>query len=45
MKERDTINTDIADRELTITRVFNSPRELVWKAWTDPDHIIVKRLN
>ncbi len=24
-------------RELVITRVFNAPRELVWKAWTDPD--------
>jgi uncharacterized protein YndB with AHSA1/START domain len=22
-------------RELTITRVFDAPRELVWKAWTD----------
>lgn len=23
--------------ELEITRVFNAPRELVWKAWTDPE--------
>ncbi len=23
-------------KELTITRVFDAPRELVWKAWTDP---------
>lgn len=23
--------------ELKITRVFNAPRELVWKAWTDPE--------
>lgn len=22
--------------ELTITRVFDAPRELVWQAWTDP---------
>ena len=21
--------------EFTITRTFNAPRELVWKAWTD----------
>ena len=21
-----------------IIRIFNAPRELVWKAWTDPDH-------
>jgi uncharacterized protein YndB with AHSA1/START domain len=27
------------DREFTITRVFDAPRELVWKAWTDPDHV------
>jgi uncharacterized protein YndB with AHSA1/START domain len=25
--------------EITITRVFDSPRELVWKAWTDPKHL------
>ncbi|MDE1767918.1 MAG: SRPBCC domain-containing protein [Candidatus Micrarchaeota archaeon] len=23
-------------KELTITRTFDAPRELVWKAWTDP---------
>lgn len=23
--------------ELTITRIFDVPRERVWKAWTDPD--------
>ncbi len=28
-------------RELTIMRVFDAPRELVWKAWTDQN--IVKR--
>ena len=30
---------DTADREITITRVFNAPRELVFKAWTDPKHV------
>jgi uncharacterized protein YndB with AHSA1/START domain len=25
-------------RELTITRVFDAPRELVWRMWTDPAH-------
>ncbi|WP_158943042.1 SRPBCC domain-containing protein [Granulicella sp. S190] len=25
--------------ELWITRVFDAPRELVWKAWTDPEHM------
>jgi uncharacterized protein YndB with AHSA1/START domain len=26
-------------KELAITRVLNAPIELVWKVWTDPDHI------
>lgn len=25
--------------ELLITREFNAPRNLVWKAWTDPEHL------
>jgi len=24
-------------RELTLTRVFDAPRELVWRAWTEPE--------
>ncbi len=28
-----------AQRELIVTRSFNAPRELVWKAWTDPHHL------
>jgi len=28
-----------ATKELTITRTFNAPRELVWKTWTDVKHI------
>jgi uncharacterized protein YndB with AHSA1/START domain len=28
-----------ADRELTITRLLNAPIELVWKVWTNPEHI------
>jgi uncharacterized protein YndB with AHSA1/START domain len=24
--------------ELVITRTFDAPRDLVWKAWTDPEH-------
>jgi uncharacterized protein YndB with AHSA1/START domain len=28
-----------ADRELVITRIFDAPRELVFKAWTDPKHV------
>jgi uncharacterized protein YndB with AHSA1/START domain len=26
-------------REITLTRVFDAPRELVWRAWTDPKHL------
>ena len=25
---------------LVITRVFDAPRELVWKAWTEPEHLM-----
>jgi uncharacterized protein YndB with AHSA1/START domain len=28
-----------AERELVITRVFDAPRELVWRAWTEPERI------
>jgi uncharacterized protein YndB with AHSA1/START domain len=28
-----------ADRELSITRILNAPRELVWEVWTNPEHI------
>lgn len=28
------------ERVIEITRVFNAPRTLVWKAWTDPKHFM-----
>jgi uncharacterized protein YndB with AHSA1/START domain len=28
-----------ADRELTITRIFDAPRALVFKAWSMPEHM------
>jgi uncharacterized protein YndB with AHSA1/START domain len=28
-----------SEREITITRVFNAPRKLVFDAWTQPEHI------
>jgi len=31
--------TQSEKQELTITRVFDAPRELVWKAWTDPERV------
>jgi uncharacterized protein YndB with AHSA1/START domain len=27
------------EHELVLTRVFDAPRELVWKVWTDPKHV------
>jgi len=32
--------TDTSDRELVFTRLFDAPRELVFKVWTDPSHLI-----
>ena len=29
----------ITDREFSNSRVFNVPREFVFKAWTDPNHL------
>jgi uncharacterized protein YndB with AHSA1/START domain len=27
------------DHQVLITRIFDAPRELVFRAWTDPDHV------
>jgi len=32
--------TTMTEKELVITRVFDAQRELVWKAWTDPEHLM-----
>jgi uncharacterized protein YndB with AHSA1/START domain len=29
-----------ADREIVLSREFDAPRELVWRAYTDPAHIV-----
>jgi uncharacterized protein YndB with AHSA1/START domain len=29
-----------SEREIAATRVFDAPRELVWRMWTDPRHVI-----
>ncbi|HWK90113.1 MAG TPA: SRPBCC family protein [Longimicrobium sp.] len=31
--------SDTADREIVLQRVFDAPRELVYRAWTEPDHL------
>ena len=33
-----TADSKAPTRDLTMTRVFDAPRALVFKAWTDPDH-------
>jgi len=35
----ETRKIDTSDRELLITRKLNAPVQLVWEAWTDPEHI------
>ena len=39
MPARDGAAEAPSDREIVTTRVFDAPRELVFKAWTDPDHL------
>ncbi len=31
--------SETSDRELVISRMLNAPVELVWEAWTKPEHI------
>jgi len=33
------IKTGATDRELVIERTFNAPREVVFKAWTEPEQL------
>ncbi|MBS1531084.1 MAG: SRPBCC domain-containing protein [Bacteroidetes bacterium] len=30
---------ELQDRELVITRIFDAPRSLVFKVWTEPEHV------
>ena len=40
MAEKNSPAANAAQGELIITRIFHAPRELVWKAWTDPKHLM-----
>ncbi|SHM90186.1 SRPBCC family protein [Mucilaginibacter sp. OK098] len=33
-------NSSTKNRELIISRTLNAPIELVWEAWTNPEHIV-----
>jgi uncharacterized protein YndB with AHSA1/START domain len=35
----DSTPVDTADQEVLITRIFEAPREQVFRAWTDPDEV------
>ena len=35
----DPIRVAAADQEILITRIFDAPRERVFRAWTDPDEV------
>lgn len=39
MTTRNDAPRDTADREITLSRIFSAPRELVFDAWTDGKHI------
>ena len=39
MAARNSSAAESTDRELVITRVFDAPRELIWKALTVPEHL------
>lgn len=38
-EEKNSPGKEHATRVLVITRVFDAPRELVFKTWTDPEHV------
>jgi uncharacterized protein YndB with AHSA1/START domain len=40
MARRSNLAKKIVEQELVITRVFDAPRELLWKAWTDPERLM-----
>jgi uncharacterized protein YndB with AHSA1/START domain len=40
MDARSSAATESADRVLEIERIFDAPRSLVFKAWTEPEHLV-----
>ncbi|MDB6123457.1 MAG: polyketide cyclase [Pedosphaera sp.] len=39
MSARNELATESSERELIITRIFDAPRSLVFKVWTQPEHL------
>src|SRR5882724_5861172 len=40
MAQKNKPTTDTSDREISLSRVFDAPRELVWRAMTDPTQVV-----
>lgn len=40
MTEQSSAQTETAGRAVVVTRTFDAPRELVWKAWTEPERFM-----
>jgi len=40
MGARSNPSIESANREVVIKRVFDAPRSIVFKAWTDPEHLV-----
>ncbi|MBI2756896.1 MAG: SRPBCC domain-containing protein, partial [Chloroflexi bacterium] len=40
MAEHSSEVTVLSDREISITRTFEAPRELVFRAWTEPERLM-----
>lgn len=40
MPERNNTEINTTDREIVSSRVYDAPRERVFKAWTDPNHLM-----
>ena len=34
-----TNNAEIELERMVVTRVLDAPRELVWRAWTEPEYV------
>jgi uncharacterized protein YndB with AHSA1/START domain len=39
MEQKESKQSATANREMSISRLVNAPRELVWEVWTNPEHI------
>jgi len=39
METKNKTISETADREISITRILNAPKELVFEVWTDPKHL------